>query len=155
MLEKSLSSIVILNIELYIGPWGFPGDSMVKNTSANAGDAGNAGLISGWRRSPGEGHNKSLQCSCLENYMGRSLVGYSSWGCRVRHNLMTKHHVSIKSNCWSLHLNCIYLYWIFVYSISYWEMCVSISCKMKICLFHHLALRDFVPIYFKPISLVA
>ena len=65
MLEKSLSSIVILNIELYIGPWGFPGDSMVKNTSANAGDAGNAGLISGWRRSAGEGHSKSLQYSWI------------------------------------------------------------------------------------------
>ena len=41
---------------------GFPGGSVVKNPSANAGDAG---LIPGWRRSPGEGNGKPLQYSCL------------------------------------------------------------------------------------------
>ena len=71
VLVKSLSSIVILNIELYIRPWSFPGGSMVKNPSANAGDAGNAGLIPGWRRSPGGGHSKSLQYSCLEKPMDK------------------------------------------------------------------------------------
>ena len=29
------------------------------------------GLIPGSGRSPGEGHDNPLQCSCLENHMGR------------------------------------------------------------------------------------
>ena len=37
---------------------------MVKNPPANAGDAGS---IPGWGRSPGEGNDNSLQFSCLEN----------------------------------------------------------------------------------------
>ena len=44
---------------------------MVKNLPANAGDAGEAGLIPGLGRSPGEGHGKSLQYSCLENLIDR------------------------------------------------------------------------------------
>ena len=39
------------------------------------------GSISGLGRSPGRGHGKSFQYSCLENPHGqRSLVGYSPWG---------------------------------------------------------------------------
>ena len=44
----------------------FPGGSGVKNPPANAGDAG---LIPGSRRSPGEGNGSPLQYSCLENSM--------------------------------------------------------------------------------------
>ena len=62
-----------------ICPWSFPGGSVVKNPSANAGDAGNAGLILGWGRSPGGGHGISLQYSCLENYMDRG-----AWRATVR-----------------------------------------------------------------------
>ena len=47
---------------------GFPGSSVVKNTPANAGDAG---LIAGWGRSPGEGNGNPLQYSGLENPMDR------------------------------------------------------------------------------------
>ena len=36
----------------------------------------------GWEDSPGEGNGYPLQYSGLENSMDRSLVGYSSWGCR-------------------------------------------------------------------------
>ena len=44
----------------------------------------------GWEDSPGEGNGKPLQYSCLENSMdGRSLVGYSPWGLRVRHDWAT------------------------------------------------------------------
>ena len=39
-------------------PWGFPGGSVVKNASANAGDVG---LIPGLGRSPGEGNGNPLQ----------------------------------------------------------------------------------------------
>ena len=34
----------------------FPGGAVVKNLPANAGDAGNAGLIPEWGRSPGVGN---------------------------------------------------------------------------------------------------
>ena len=44
---------------------------MVKNQPANSGDIGDAGLIPGSGRSPGEGHGNPLQSSCLENPMDR------------------------------------------------------------------------------------
>ena len=49
----------------------FPGDSVVKNLPANAGDTGDEGLIPGWRRSPGGGHSNPLQNSYRENPMDR------------------------------------------------------------------------------------
>ena len=48
--------------------WGLPSDSVVKNQPANAGDAG---MIPGSERSPGEGKDNPLQYSCLENSMDR------------------------------------------------------------------------------------
>ena len=50
---------------------GFPGGSMAKNPPANAGDAG---LIPGSGRSPGEGNGNPLQYCCLGNPMD-SLAG--------------------------------------------------------------------------------
>ena len=47
---------------------GFPGGSVVKNPSANAGDAG---LIPGLGRSPGEKNGNPVQYSCLENPIDR------------------------------------------------------------------------------------
>ena len=47
---------------------GFPGDSEVRNLSANAGDSGS---IPGLGRSLGEGNGNPLQYSCLENPMDR------------------------------------------------------------------------------------
>ena len=44
---------------------------MVKNQLTNVGDAGDAGLISGSGRSPGEGNGNPLQYSCLGNPMDR------------------------------------------------------------------------------------
>ena len=56
----------------------FPSGSAGKESACNAGDLG---LILGLGRSPGGGHGKSLQYSCLENPPGqRSLAGYSPWG---------------------------------------------------------------------------
>jgi len=40
---------------------------VVKNPPCNAGNLKDAGLIPGWRRSPGEGHGNPLQYSCLQN----------------------------------------------------------------------------------------
>ena len=48
---------------------GFPGGSAVKNPSANAGDTGDSGSISGWERSPGEGNGNVLQYSYWGNLM--------------------------------------------------------------------------------------
>ena len=45
-----------------------PGGSAVKTLPANAGDAG---LIPGWGRSPAAGNGNPLQYSCLENSMDR------------------------------------------------------------------------------------
>ena len=47
---------------------GFPGDLMVKNPPANAGDTD---LIPGSGRLPGEGNGNPLQYSCLDNPMDR------------------------------------------------------------------------------------
>ena len=47
---------------------GFPGGSAVKSSPADAGDAG---LILGSERSPLEGNDNALQCSCLGNPMDR------------------------------------------------------------------------------------
>ena len=44
---------------------------MVKNPPDNAGDTGDAGLIPGSGRSPGERNDNPLQYSCLENPMNR------------------------------------------------------------------------------------
>ena len=54
-------------------PWaraalGFPGGSERKESACNAGDAGS---IPGWGRSPGEGNGYPLQYACLEISMGR------------------------------------------------------------------------------------
>ena len=43
---------------------GFPGDSVVKNPPANAGDSV---LIPGLEKSPGEGNGNPLQYFCLGN----------------------------------------------------------------------------------------
>ena len=44
---------------------------MVKNPPANAGDAGDTGLVLESGRSPGGGNGNPLQYSCLENSMDR------------------------------------------------------------------------------------
>ena len=48
--------------------WVFPAGAVVKNPSAKVGDAG---LIPGLGRSPGEGNGNPLQYSCLGNPMDR------------------------------------------------------------------------------------
>ena len=50
---------------------GFPGGSVSKESTCNAGDTGDAGSIPGSGRSPGGGHGNPLQCSCLENPLDR------------------------------------------------------------------------------------
>ena len=50
---------------------GFPGDSVLKNPSANAGDLDS---ISGSERSPGGGNGNPLQYSCLGNPMDKGAL---------------------------------------------------------------------------------
>ena len=50
---------------------GFPGDTVVKNLSANAGNAGDSGSISRLGRASGVENGNPLQYSCLENPMDR------------------------------------------------------------------------------------
>ena len=59
----------LLVLKHYLG--GFPGEPVVKNSSANAGDAREDGSIPGLGRSPGAGNGNPLQYSCLENPMDR------------------------------------------------------------------------------------
>ena len=54
--------------EMFIEFEGFSGGSDGKESACNA---GNPGLISGWGRAPGEGHDNPLQYSCLENPMDK------------------------------------------------------------------------------------
>ena len=49
-----------------------------KESTCNAGDTGNTGLIPGEGRSPGEGNGNPLQYFCLENSMDRG-----AWGAMV------------------------------------------------------------------------
>ena len=62
--------------------WGFPGDSVVKNPPASAGDPGNKGSIPGSGRSPGEGNSKPPQYSCLDNPMDKGAWGAIVHGVR-------------------------------------------------------------------------
>ena len=70
---------------------GFPGCAVVKNLPANAGNAGDAGLILGQGRSPGVGNGKLLQYSCLENSMDRGAWQAIMWSQRLRYDRATEH----------------------------------------------------------------
>ena len=67
---------------------GFPGNSVVKNLPAKAGEEGS---IPGLGRSPGEGNGNSLQYSCPGNPTDRGAWWATTHGFqRVRHNLAAK-----------------------------------------------------------------
>ena len=60
---------------------------MVQNPRANAGEAGDTGLILGLGRSPGEGNGNPLQYSCLVNPVDRGDWRATVHGVtRVRHD---------------------------------------------------------------------
>ena len=62
---------------------------MVKNSLANAGDVGS---IPGFGTIPWRRKWQSTPVFLARKSHGqRSQVGYSPWGCRVRHDLVTKH----------------------------------------------------------------
>ena len=61
---------------------GFPGGSDGKESTCNAGDIRDAGLIPGSGRSLGGGHGNPQQYSCLGNPMDRG--GLQSWWATVQ-----------------------------------------------------------------------
>ena len=69
-------------------PMGFPGTSVGKESACSAGDAG---LIPGSTRSPGEGNGNPLQYSCLENPMDGG-----AW--RVTVHGVAKSRIQLKTN---------------------------------------------------------
>ena len=70
-LSSFLFNCLVENVQTAAIPRVFPVATVVKNPPANAGDARDAGLITGSGRSPGEGHGNPLQYSCLENPVDR------------------------------------------------------------------------------------
>jgi len=65
------------------GPYKCIWASLVAQMVKNVCNAGDPSLIPGSGRSPGEGNDCPLQCSCLENYMDRGVwwaTGYNSMG---------------------------------------------------------------------------
>ena len=57
--------------------------SLVAHSKESTCNVGDPGPIPGLGRSPGGGHEKLCQFSCLENPHGqRSLGSYSPWGCK-------------------------------------------------------------------------
>ena len=62
---------------------GFPGGSVVKNSPASEGDAGDMDLIPELGRCPRVGNGSPLQYSCLKKPQ-RSLVGLQSMGSQSR-----------------------------------------------------------------------
>ena len=67
-----------------------PGGSVVKNLSANAGNAKDLGFIPESRRSPGGGNGNPLQYSFLENSMARGAGGLQSLGHMTQHTYRSK-----------------------------------------------------------------
>ena len=77
-ISLSVPIFVIFKMRIVRAPWGCHGDSVVNNPPANAGDAG---LIPGLERSPGEGSGSPLPVFFRgESHGQRSLAGYSPWG---------------------------------------------------------------------------
>ena len=100
---------------------GFPGDSVVKNPPANAGDAGS---IPGSGRSPGGGNGNPLQYSCLENSMDRG-----AWQATV--------HGVTKSQTWLSNSAQHYfkLLYIFIYVYLYPFCTILFLCLLEFCYF--------------------
>ena len=69
---------------------GFPRGSVGKESTCNAGDAGAAGSIPGFGRSPGGGHGNPLQYSCRRIPMDRG-TWWATRLQRVRHDSAIEH----------------------------------------------------------------
>ena len=80
--------IIISQISHHVMEYnGFLGGSVCKETICNEGDAG---LIPGLGRSPGEGNGNLLQYSCLGNPMDRRAWATVNGVTRIGHDLVTE-----------------------------------------------------------------
>ena len=70
LFRRSRGTHAIIHTHIHTHTWGFPGGSVIKNPSANAGDMD---LIPWSGRSPGEGNGNPLQYSSLGNPMDRGV----------------------------------------------------------------------------------
>ena len=76
--QLSSSSAICETGYNHLNEQGFPGGASGKESTCQAGDAGDVCLILGSGRSPGRGNGNPLQYSCLENSTDRG-----SWWTRV------------------------------------------------------------------------
>ena len=79
----------------------FPGGSVVKNLPANVGDAG---LIPGSGRSPGNGNGIPLQYSCLGNPMNRGVWQATVHGVAKESEMTYRLNNNNKLNLYSLYI---------------------------------------------------
>ena len=121
---------------------------MAKESTCNM---GNLGSIPRLGRSPGGGHDNSLQHSCLENPHGqRSLVGYSPWGLK---ELDTTEQLSIAPHIFFI-CQCVYFYTEQPFSLLpcfflIWHFSVS-SFQMQKAIFYLLRQSNSVLCNFHP-----
>ena len=78
--SRASQGIELENICMSTQIRGFPGGAVLKNPSANAGNAREPGSIPGSGRSPGVGSGNLLQYSCLEN--STDTGAYRPSGCK-------------------------------------------------------------------------
>ena len=72
----------------YLPSWGFPGNSVGKESFCDTGDLGS---VPGLGRTPGDGNGKPPCYSCLENPMDREAWQATVYGVAgVGHNLATE-----------------------------------------------------------------
>ena len=84
---------------------GFPGGSVSKESTYNAGDTKDVGSIPGSGSFPGVGNGNPFQYSCLENLMDRG-AWWSPWSCKesdtteqlTMHVQLSFHHVFYMTN---------------------------------------------------------
>ena len=101
--------------------WSFPGGSMLKNLSANAGDMD---LISEWGRYPWAGSSNQLQYSCQENPMERGAWRAAVHGVAQSQMQLSTHTCFLKTKFKTLLQSKVTLEfsikWISVIKILYW-----------------------------------
>ena len=78
----------------------FPGDELVKNLPASAGDARDTGSIPGSGGSPGGGNGNLVQYSCLENPMDRG-----AWQATVHGAAKSRTRLSTHAQCGNVNPN--------------------------------------------------
>ena len=91
-----------LCVKFAINSVGFPGGSVVKNPSTNAGDTGDVHSIPGSGRSPGGGNGNPVQYSCLENPRDRGVWRATVHGVKA---LDTTEHTHNSLIVWDLFVN--------------------------------------------------